>query len=435
MKKVALESEGGEIYKRGIEKTSISMNSGKVQQVDGKKTEEIALRIIKDNSMGTAVSTSIEDESIIERALISSRYQKSEPITFSSSSPSKVQCFDDRVERLSSEELVSEAKRINDIIYRIDPSIMTKIEAEKRVENIHIMNTAGFDHSYRKTNYSVGFYTKTQKGFVEVDCGLESAAFKDISEEQIMKVIKKHHVSQNRVSVKTGRMPIIFSGQAFGALMMRLLSGVNGSNIVKGISPLQGRIGEKIMADGITVRDNGILEYGFGTCPFDDEGVPTSNTVIVEDGVLKNYLIDTSDGKKLGIKSTGNSFRGTMFSKDIEDSPAIGSTNLVIEGKGIPDYELINSVDKGIYIDSVMGQHSGNIPAGEYSLNVGCGFLIENGKFTGKVMNAMVAGNIYEDLNKIMALGTEKENMAAIFYNIGYSPAVLFSDLNVIGDK
>jgi PmbA protein len=220
-----------------------------------------------------------------------------------------------------------------------------------------------------------------------------------------------------------------------GSLMTRLLAGVNGGNIIKGVSPLEGKIGQKILPDNITIRDNGRMDYGKGSCPFDDEGCPTNNTVLVENGVLKNYLVGVSEGEKLNMKSTGNSFKRTMYSKDIEDAPSIDSTNFLIEGNNISDEELISGIEKGIYIDFVMGTHTGNIVAGEYSLNIGIGYLIENGKITGKVMDAMVAGNIYEDLMKIQAIGTRTEAMSVVFYTMGYSPAVLIKDLSVVGSK
>nr|WP_278244902.1 metallopeptidase TldD-related protein [Fervidicella metallireducens] len=109
------------------------------------------------------------------------------------------------------------------------------------------------------------------------------------------------------------------------------------------------------------------------------------------------------------------------------------STNMLISGLNVPDDDLIKGIERGIYVDSVMGAHTGNMVAGECSLNISCGYLIENGRFTGKVMDAMVAGNIYETFKNISAMGTRLEPMDAIFYSIGYSPAVLFKEISVVG--
>lgn len=425
--------EAGEIYKNEQSVTSLSLVNGKVQKVYGKKTSELALRLVKDKNLGSAVSTSIEDRTIVDRALISCENQKSEAVKFSNQQPSQVKCHDSRVNNLSTEEMVAEGQRILDIFKEYDNNLIPDVYINKGSKNIHILNSEGFDHNYDNTTYSIGIYTKSPKGFMEVGDGYEGAKFYQFTPQQLKSIIDFHNLSQNRVGVATGKIPVIFSGSAMGSLMLRLLAGVKGGNVLKHISPLEGKLGEEIFAKGITIRDDGTMDWGLATCPFDDEGIATSNTILVENGVLKNYLVGTGDSLKLNMAPTGNSFKRTMFSQDIEDAPAVDNTNLLIEGSNIPDEELIKGIKRGIYVDSVMGAHTGNIIAGEFSLNVSCGYLIEDGKFVGKVMDTMVAGNIYQDFKKIIGLGTRLEVMRAIFYNLGYSPAVLFSELSVVG--
>jgi PmbA protein len=432
----ALQSvEGGDIFKKEEQSTYVSLLQGEVHKINGKKTVDIALRIIKDNNMGSAVATSVEDESIIERALISCSYQKQEPTKFTNNIPSKVQCYDEKVAGLTVDELTAEGKRILDMFKQIDPTIVPDVNIHTAVKNIHVINSAGFDSSYSKTNYAVGLATKTAKGFMEVHDNIEGSDFRQFSEVDASRIIEKHRISQNRVGIETGKIPVIFGGKAMGSLMMRFLAGIKASSVLKGISPLEGKLLEQVFSKELTIRDNGLLDWGLGSSPFDDEGVATNNTLLIENGVLQRYLAGIADAEKLNTTPSGNSFKRTLFTQDIEDSPALDSTNLLIEGNNIPDEELIRSIKKGIYVDSVMGAHTGNIIAGEYSLNIGCGYLIENGQFTGKVMDAMVAGNIYNDFKKISAIGTRQETMRNIFYSMGYSPMVLFSELSIVGKK
>lgn len=427
--------QGGDLFKKEEQDTSVSLLQGSVQKINGKKTVDIALRLIKDDNMGSAVSTSLEDETIVDRALISCKYQKQAPVKFRNDVPSEVQCFDPKVASMSVDELAAEGQRILELFKKKDSSIVPDVYVGASSKEIQIINSAGFNSSYKKTDYSIGVFTKSSKGFMEVSDSLEGSDFKQFSEEDIDAIIHKHRISQNRVGIETGKIPVIFSGKAMGSLMMRFLAGVKGSSVLKGVSPLEGKLGELVFAEGLTIRDDGTLNWGLGSCSFDDEGVASSNTLLVENGVLKGYLVGSSDAEKLQSSPTGNSFKRTLFSQDIEDAPALDSTNLLIEGKNIPDEELLQSVSYGLYIDSVMGAHTGNINAGEYSLNIGCGYLIENGKFTAKVMDAMVAGNIYNDFKKIAAIGTKQEPMRTIFYSMGYSPMVLFSELSIVGKK
>ena len=431
--KIMQSSDAAELFKKEEEVTSIGILQGIVQKINGKKGFDVSLRLVKDGNMGSAVSTSLDDETIIERALLSCKYQKLDPVDFSDNTPTDVKCYDEKVISISVEDMVAEGERILELFKKYDKDIVPDIHIRKGVKNIHIVNSKGFDHNYSSTNYSVSMSTKTPKGFTEVGFEIDGANFNVISELDIMNLIHKHHISQNRVTVATNRMPVIFSGSAMGSLMMRLIAGVKAGNVTKKLSPLNEKLNEQVFSSAITIRDNGTLDWGLGTSAFDDEGIKSTDTMLIDKGILRSYLSSISEAKKMNITPTGNSFKRTMFTQDIEDSPSVDCTNLIIEGNSVPDEELIQSVKRGIFIDSVMGAHTGNIVAGDYSLNIGCGYLIEDGKLTGKVMDAMVAGNIYDDFKKISAIGTKQEIMRTIFYTIGYSPIVLFDELSIVG--
>lgn len=188
-----------------------------------------------------------------------------------------------------------------------------------------------------------------------------------------------------------------------------------------------------MFSEKITIRDDGGMPFGCNTFKFDDEGTRARNTLIYENGILRNYLLSVGQAKKLDMKPTGNGVKRTLFSKEIEDAPNVCETNLVIEGDFLPDQELIGKVKRGILITGVMGAHTGNMIQGEFSLNISSGFLIEDGQLTGKVKGCMIAGNIYDLFKNIEGVGSEYEVMRSIFYNMGYSPMVLFSEANIVG--
>jgi len=216
-------------------------------------------------------------------------------------------------------------------------------------------------------------------------------------------------------------------------MMLRVLGGVNGGNVIKHISPVENKLGEKVFSENITIRDDATYAYGVNTMAFDDEGTTAQNTVIYEKGILKNYLMSQSHAKKLNGKPTGNAIKRALFSKEIEDAPTVFETNLIVEGNRIPDEALLKGIKRGLLITGVMGAHTGNIIQGEFSLNVSSGFLIEEGKLVGKVKGAMIAGNIYDMFKDIEAIGTALEPMRGIFYHMGYSPMVKFGGVNIVG--
>ena len=423
-----------ELYTKSESKLSVRISDGKPKGGDGSSITEYALRAISGDKMGTAVTTSDSDTSLVERAKISLENQNTNAMEFSSAAPNTVEAFDPKVNEMTSEILMEEGLRISKIFSELAPEVKADVSISTVKKNIAIKNSLGFDHSFDKTEYNVGISTKSPKGFGETFKVKNGSTYQPMTQEDIEKLIEMHRISQNKVKGIKGKLPVIFSGNAMGALMLRVLAGVNSDIVLKGISPVKDKMGELVFADHVTIRDDGTLKGGLGTCAFDDEGTPSSNTILYENGRLNSFLADINSAKKLNMAPTGNSFKRTMFSEDIEDQPSIDASNLLIEGNTMSDEDLIKQVKQGIYVSSVMGAHTGNINAGDYSLNVSSGYLIEDGKIVGKVENTMVSGNVYQDFKNIVALGTELKPMLAIFFSLGYSPDVLFKDISVVVD-
>ena len=124
--------------------------------------------------------------------------------------------------------------------------------------------------------------------------------------------------------VATQQVPIVFSPEIARSLIGHIFEAASGSAIYHQSSFFVGKLGQQVAADTITVIDDGTIPGGFGTSPFDGEGLPTRRTVIVENGILKTYLLNTYMGRKLGMASTGNASRG------LAGTPGIGSHNLYL---------------------------------------------------------------------------------------------------------
>lgn len=432
--KICSQVDDAELFYKEDDILSIDIKQGVIKAVDGKNVVGLSLRMNKDSKSGTAVSTSLEDDSIVDRAIISSKYQSGDVLKFKNIQAEPVACFDEILVNKSPEALIEYGQALNDKIKSFDDKITFNIGVVRTISDVHIMNTAGLEDSYKLSQLTVSITTMSEAGFVQTSIEQSYTKFFDISDDQIKALLYKHKLGDKSFEVKTQRMPVVFSGRAMGGLMTRLLAGINGEYIVKGVSPLSHKINTKIASDILTITDEGRHSHGFKTMKFDDEGIPAQRTKIIEQGVLKNFLVSVATEDKLKLSSTGNAQKKTMFSKEIEDKPSIDSTNFMIAPGQTSDDDIIKNIKYGIYVDSVMGTHTGNIPAGEYALNVG-GYLIEEGQLVGKVVDSMVSGNVYEDLLKIEAIGKSLELMHVVFYPMGYSPMVKFDDINVIGSK
>ncbi len=160
--------------------------------------------------------------------------------------------------------------------------------------------------------------------------------------------------------VKTQHVPIIFDPLVANSILGHIFEGVNGDSVYRGASFLAGKLGEKIAAPQVTVIDDGTMVGGFGTSPFDGEGIPTRRTVVIENGVLKSYLLNTYTAKKLGLQTTANASRG------LAGTPGIGPGNYFLQPGARTPQQLIGDVKEGLYVTEFLGMGV-NLVTGDYS--------------------------------------------------------------------
>ncbi|MGB9683507.1 MAG: TldD/PmbA family protein [Candidatus Bathyarchaeales archaeon] len=224
--------------------------------------------------------------------------------------------------------------------------------------------------------------------------------------------------------VETKSMKVIFAHFALQQLLhYTLMDAVKADYVQRNQSALQGKIGEKIASENITVYDDGLLEGGLRTWKFDGEGVPQQKTLIIEKGVLRNFIYDNYAAKKEGKESTGNAFRGGYLS-----TPNVEATNFhLAPGKKSPE-ELIGEIDDGLLIYSLQGAHSSNPASGEFSVVATPAWKIGNGKIAHAVKGAMLAGNVFDVIKKISALANNERKIGQLV-----APWVIVENIKVIG--
>src|SRR5208282_4521873 len=159
---------------------------------------------------------------------------------------------------------------------------------------------------------------------------------------------------------KTAQVPIIFDPMVSTSILEHIFEGVNGDSVYRGASFLAGKLGEKIAGPNVTVVDDGTMPGGFGTSPFDGEGIPTRRTLVIENGILKSYLLNTYTAKKLGLETTANASRG------LAGTPGIGPGNYFLEPGPKTPTQIIADVKDGLYVTEFLG-HGANLVTGDYS--------------------------------------------------------------------
>ena len=199
--------------------------------------------------------------------------------------------------------------------------------------------------------------------------------------------------------VPTQQVPVIFAPEIARGLVGAVFDAAAGDAIYRGASIFAGKLGEQVAAESVTVIDDGTIPGGFGTSPFDAEGLPSRRTVIVERGILRSYILNTYAGRKLSMKSTGNAGRG------LAGNPYLTSGNLFLEAGTQSADEIVRGIERGLYVTRLLG-HGVNLVTGDYSRGA-AGLWIENGAFTFPVQEITIAGNLREMLRNITAIGND----------------------------
>jgi PmbA protein len=201
--------------------------------------------------------------------------------------------------------------------------------------------------------------------------------------------------------IASTQVPIVLDPMMAGSVLDNVFDAVNGDAVYRQSSFLAGQLGRKVAASKITVIDDGTIPGGFGTEPFDGEGVPTQRTAVIENGVLKSYLLNTYTAKKLGLKTTGNAARG------LAGNPGIGAGNFFLQKGDRTPEQIIGGIKRGLYVIQFLG-FGVNLVTGDFSRGAS-GLWIENGEFAYPVEEVTVAGNLKDMLNNISEIGNDLE--------------------------
>src|SRR5205823_791101 len=144
--------------------------------------------------------------------------------------------------------------------------------------------------------------------------------------------------------VATAKVPVILDPMVSRSMLDHIFEGVNGDSVYRGASFLAGKLGQRVAGENVTIVDDGTMPGGFGTSPFDSEGVPTRRTVAIDRGTLNSYLLNTYTAKKLGLQTTANASRG------LAGNPGIGPGNYFLQPASKSPKQIIADIPEGLYV-------------------------------------------------------------------------------------
>jgi len=317
--------------------------------------------------------------------------------------------FED-VNEMPPAERIEIARRTEAAAMAFDPRIQNSGGADFDTGTSHkiLMNSRGFSGEYKRSycGFSVTPIAIDDKGGMQRNYWYSSSRTvkKLESPEEIGRIAAQRTLRRlGARRVPTQKAPVVFSPEIARSIIGNIFDAANGDAIYRHATFFAEMLGKQVAGENITVVDDGTMMLdgigGFGTSPFDGDGLPTRRTVLVQNGVLQNYVMNTYTARKLGMRSTGNASRG------LAGNPGIGSHNFYLEpGTQTPE-QILGEIQNGLYVTETMG-FGVNLVTGDYSQGA-AGMWIENGELAYPVEEITIAGNLKDMYRNIVAIGND----------------------------
>jgi len=402
---------------------SVNVRMGEVETLKESGSRGLGLRVFlgaRSASTSTSDFTSEGIRQLVDGAVALAKVTEEDPFTglpdaaeFGSclSETGNLHLYFDDVYSLSGPERIDWARRCEAAALAADPRITNSDGGsfDAATGRKILANSRGFLGSYR-TSYagvSAAPLAMDADGKMQRDgwwTGARRMADLDSPESVGKEAARRALRRLGARKVPTQRVPIVFAPEVARSLIGSVFEAASGDAIWRHASYLAGKLGTQIAAPSLTIVDDNAMLLpngagGFGSSPFDGEGLPSRRTIIVQNGVLQTWLLNTYTARKLGMKSTHNASRG------LAGTPGIGCGNLYLEPGTLTPDQIIDEVQAGLYVTGLMGFGT-NTVTGDYSRGA-TGLWIENGQLTHAVEEVTIAGNLAEMLMNVTAIGND----------------------------
>jgi PmbA protein len=416
--------------------TSIGIERGQITKSSRIIDRGLGIRVVINKTVGFAYTNVLEKRTAIEdtvlRAVGAARASK--PDSDWHGLPEKrpyssvENTFDQKIQELHSEDLVNLTSTMLDAAVKADKRVLP-IEGGAGAGSLTtaIANSNGISGFDEGTMIECSLATVAKDGKKVTPVCFEFNATRNyaINPEWVGKEAARLSLSAlktKRIETKTTK--IILTQFALQELLyFTLINAVKADNVQREQSPFKDKLGEKVASDNLTIYDDGLYPGGLRTSIFDGEGAPKQRTSVVEKGVLRNFLYDNYAAKKEGLQSTGNASRAGYLS-----TPSIEANNFHVIPGNKSEEQLLDEVDEGLIIYYLQGAHSSNPVSGEFSVVATPAWKVKKGEIIHCSRGVMLAGNIFEVLKNVSAVGNNVRQMGQLV-----TPWILVENVRVIG--
>lgn len=413
-------STGGDFAEVFIENKitdSIFMIDGKVEQSLSGKEYGLGIRVFKGLFSVYSYTNDMNLENLIFTARKAAAALKGEKqdivinlLKEEIENKNKILISPNQIKKIDKVNLMKEAyysaKNYDEVISQV------RISYGDSIQKILVANSNGLLVEDERTRSRLGIESIASKGS-EMQTGSyrpgASKGFEFFKEIDVKEYAREaSRIAKTVLNARyapSGKMPVIIDNKFGGVIFHEACGhGLEATSVAKGLSVFSNKIGEKIASDIVSAVDDGTLPNEWGSSNIDDEGHKTQRNVLIENGILKGYMVDNLNGRRMGMASTGNGRR-----ESYKFAPTSRMTNtFILPGKSTLD-EMIKNTESGIYA-KYMGGGSVNTTTGDFNFSIMEGYIVENGKIKEPIKGATLIGNGPEILKKIDMVGNNLDH-------------------------
>ncbi|PSB04679.1 TldD/PmbA family protein [Merismopedia glauca] len=410
-----------EVYYLSSQDTPIEFENNRLKSLQTKAVQGVALRVIHNGRLGFASSTDLTRvEDLVDAAVQTAGIGDLAEFEFASG----IQFPDvgSSYTPPSTQELVEKGKSLIEQVHAYNSEILVDVGFHVRTGNVKIATTKDVYGARTRKIVSASI----SGNLVQGEDFLQVYSY-DVAKEEmpdcdrlLADLIQKYRWAERSATINSGTFPVFFTPRASSSTIWGLFDTIlSGQTVVQKASPLADKLGQTLFDSRLTLFEDPTI--GPSASPFDDEGTPTSQKVLIAEGTVERFYWDRRWGARGGCESTGNGFRGGL------SRPGPDLVNLCVSPGKTSVADLIANIEEGLIVEQVLGAGQSNQLAGEFSVNLDLGYKVEKGEIVGRVKNTMVAGSIFEAFNHLVDLSDRPEWVGGS----AYVPSILFEKLGV----
>jgi PmbA protein len=378
---------------------SVQRRLGKTEHIERSEGRDLGLRVFLGKHAAVVSSSAVDPAGfaeLAERAVAMARVVPEDPYTGlaeTAAPPEPVSLDLEDSEEPDAAELIARAAAAEEAALAV-PGVNNSEGADAgfgRSQGL-LVTSAGFVGLSARSSHSVSATALTGSGTeMQRDYDYHSVVhLEDLDDPAAIgrSAGDRAVARMNPTRPKTAKVPVVYDPRVAGGLIGHFASAINGSGVARGTSFLKDKMGERIFAAGITIHDDPRRVRGLRSRVFDGEGTPTSARMLIEDGVLTTWLLDSRSARQLGLHPTGHAARGPG------GPPSPSPSNLYLAPGALTPAELIADIKLGLYVTELIGMGINGV-TGDYSRGA-AGFMIRDGALAEPVAEITIAGNLID---------------------------------------